>query len=374
MQKLSQATIQTGKKIGIDCRIFSSKFTGLGRYTHELVEHFIELNSRLKNPYELILFFNDPEYKSFKLRPHVSKILVNAKHYSLSEQTTFLKKLLKEKLDLMFFPHFNVPILYNRPFVVTIHDLILNYFPGRKMTKFHHRLGYNLTIKHALKKSKKIISVSENTKADILKFFKIPKQKISVIYNGLSPEFKPSKNQTKKPFLLYTGVWRNHKNLPRLIEAFDILQQKIPELKLIITGKEDPFYPEVRKTIKSLKLQDKIITPGLVDEKELLKLYQEAAIYVFPSLYEGFGLPPLEAMSCATPVAASNTSSIPEIAGKNNAVYFDPYNVQDIADKIYKLYANKNLSAELVKNGLEHVKNFSWEKTAKETFKLLTDV
>ena len=156
-------------RIGLDCRIYSSKFTGLGRYTYELVENFTKLNGRLKNPHELILFFNNPEFQEFPNHPHVQKILVNCKHYSLKEQTTFLAKLNKEKLDLVHFPHFNVPIFYNKPFTVTIHDLTLTHFPGRKMTKWYHRLAYHLTIKHAIKKSRKIISVSNHTKEDLIK-------------------------------------------------------------------------------------------------------------------------------------------------------------------------------------------------------------
>ncbi len=145
-------------KIGIDCRIYSSNFTGIGRYTYELVQHFIQLNQKLKNPNELILFFNNPEYENFqkhKNDKNIKKILVNSPHYSFSEQTKFLKILNKQNLDIVHFPHFNVPIFYRKPFIVTIHDLTLTLFNGRKMTKFYHRWAYNLTIKNAVKKAKK---------------------------------------------------------------------------------------------------------------------------------------------------------------------------------------------------------------------------
>lgn len=364
-------------KIGIDCRFFSSKFTGIGRYTHELVDNFIKLNSTLSSPHELVLFFNEPEYKDFNCPAHVKKVLVNAKHYSIDEQFVFLGKLNKEKLDIVHFPHFNIPVLYSRPFIVTIHDLTLSMFPGQKMTKWYHRVGYNLTIKNAVKKAQKIIAVSENTKKDLIKLLHVPEDKITVIYNGISPDLKvvpEYKNAPHEDFLLYAGVWRSHKNLPRLISAFHILKNKNPELKntkLIITGKPDPHYPEVYQTVKFLGLEHDVKFLGLVPEVELIKLYNQAKIFVFPSLYEGFGLPPLEAMSCGTPVAAANSSSIPEVCGEGNAVFFNPHSVDSIAETILSLYKNPVAQEKLIKNGLAHAAKFSWIKTAKETWKII---
>lgn len=364
-------------KLGIDCRIISSRFTGIGRYTHELVTRLIKLNDTKEKPDQIVLFFNDPEYYEFATNsPHVKKILVNARHYSLAEQTKFLRTLNKENCDLVHFPHFNVPILYKKPFIVTIHDLTLSLFPGRKMTRLHHRLAYHKTIKNAVKKAKKIIAVSHHTKKDIVEHLKIDPAKITVIYHGIAKEFEKTndtdvlqKHQIPGPYLLYTGVWRNHKNLKRLIQALKILKSKTP-LKLVITGNPDPHYPEVQQTVKDLGLQDDVVFPGFVSEKELIQLYSHAAIYVFPSLYEGFGFPPLEAMKCATPVVASNASSIPEVCGIQNAVFFDPQDENEIAQKILEVYNNKPLQMEMVKNGLQHAAQFSWEKMVTETTKL----
>ena len=373
-------------KIGIDCRLFSSTFTGIGRYTHELVDHYIDLNNKLDKPHQLVLFFNKPEFKKFKEVENVKKVLVDAKHYSFAEQTKFLFKLNKEKLDIVHFPHFNVPIFYRRPYVVTIHDLTLNFFPGQKMTKFYHRLAYNLTIKNATKRAKKIIAISKNTKKDLIEILNIDPKKIEIVYNGIDERFKLiqdasifkktlKKYKISKQFLLYTGVWRNHKNLPRLLKAFKMLkEEKNLDLQLVITGKEDPHYPEVKKTVKKLDLTEDIIFPGLVDDEELIHLYNAAFIFVFPSLYEGFGLPPLESMRCGTPVAASNISSIPEVCGEENAVYFDPYSATDIAEKIYSLYIDTAKQAELVEKGIKHSAKLSWTTTAEQTFKLITNV
>ncbi|MFA6992660.1 MAG: glycosyltransferase family 1 protein [Candidatus Gracilibacteria bacterium] len=372
-------------KIGIDCRIFSSKFTGIGRYTKELVDQLIKINDLENQKHTLILFFNQPEYEKFATQnSNVKKVLVNAKHYSFAEQTKFLKILNKEKLDIIHFPHFNVPFFYRRPYTVTIHDLTLSFFPGQKMTRFYHRLFYNLIIKNAVKRAKTVVAVSQNTKNDIIKHLKIKEQKIKVIHNGVNSNFKLiadqsilsktlSKFNIKKDFLLYTGVWRSHKNLSRLIEAFAIIRNKKNlDLNLVITGNKDPYYPEVTKTIKSLNLEKNVITPGLVSEEDLINLYNAASIYVFPSLYEGFGIPPLEAMKCGTPVAASNTASIPEICGEKNAVFFDPYNTEDIAEKITTLYKDKDLQKELIERGFAHIRDFSWEKMGKEIYKIIT--
>ncbi|MBT4917546.1 glycosyltransferase family 4 protein [Candidatus Peregrinibacteria bacterium] len=371
-------------KIGIDCRLYSSNFTGIGRYVHEIVDWFVKINNENKRENELVLFFNKPEYNDF-IPPNLSvkKVLVNARHYSLAEQTKFLKILNKENCDIVHFPHFNVPILYKKPYVVTIHDLTLSFFPGQKMTKWFHRLAYNWTIKNAVKKAKKVVAVSENTKADIVENLKVPEAKIKVIHNGVSKFFQMlddpkeagstlKKYGINKQFLLYTGVWRNHKNLPNLIKAFEIIKsRKEIDLQLVITGKEDPHYPEVRKEIKKSEFNEDVITPGLVKEEELLHLYNAALLYVFPSLYEGFGLPPLESMKCGTPVVASNTSCIPEVCGEKNAVFFDPYYPQKIADKIEHLYKDADLQAELVERGYQHANKFTWERSARTTYNIL---
>ncbi len=372
-------------KIGIDCRMYSSKFTGIGRYTFEMVKYFVEKNAADGYPHEFVLFFNQEQHDKYHCTKNTKKVLVNSKHYSLSEQTKFLKILWKENLEMVHFPHFNVPILYRRPYAVTIHDLTLTLFPGQKMTKWYQRAAYQLIIRNSVRTAKKIIAVSENTKRDIITFLNPGKKKLQVIHNGIGPEFTfindahkfnntLKKLGIKKQFLLYTGVWRNHKNLPRLIQAFHILKTKYnTDFQLVMTGNPDPFYPEVLDTIKKFELQDDVITPGLVSEKELIYLYNAAFIYTFPSLYEGFGLPPLESMACGTPVVTSNTSSLPEVC-EDNAIYFDPYDTEDMAAKIHKLHTDTRLQAELVSRGLKHVKKFSWKSAAEKTFNAITNV
>jgi glycosyltransferase involved in cell wall biosynthesis len=372
-------------RIGIDCRFYSSSFTGIGRYTYELVKNLLKIDK--KNEY--VLFFNEQEYSSFchscpeSLRDRNLKnckaILVNAKHYSLEEQTIFLKKLYEAKLDLMHFTHFNAPILYRKPCVVTIHDLTPSFYPGKKFNKLHYKLAYNLILSSIIKRSKKIIAVSKHSKNDTLKSFPKTKEKIKVIYESVAEEFlknpKEKKLNRSKDYILYTGVWRNHKNLLGLIQAFaKLIKEKKLNANLVITGKEDPYYPEIKTTISELKLEKSVILTGLVSEQKLISLYHNAKLYVFPSFYEGFGLPILESFASKIPLVCSNASSIPEIAGKNNAVFFDPYNIDDMAEKILQVWNDENLQKKLIENGEKRLKNFSWEKMAKETLKIYESI
>ncbi len=367
-------------KIGIDCRIYSSKFTGIGRYVHELTDRLHKLDK--ENHY--VFFFNEPEYGNYRPPSNrFKKVFADTPIYSLKEQYHFLKILEKEKLDLMHFTHFNAPLLYKGKSIVTIHDLILSFYPGKKKRSILNRIGYHTVLRSSVKKAKHIITISRHSKNDLESLLKTPPEKISVVYQGIGDEFRKIEDELKinksldtygikKPFLLYTGVWRSHKNIPNLIKAFNELKNKhdCKNLSLVITGKEDPFYPEIKKNTRELNLEKDIIFTGLVPEFDLISLYNAATIYVFPSLYEGFGLPPLEAMACGTPVAASYASSIPEVCGKGNAVFFDPKNYYDIAQKVYALYVNEDMQQRLIKNGFNRVNEFSWTTMAKQTLNL----
>ena len=360
--------------------MYSSTYTGIGRYVYELVEQLKKIDK--KNKY--VLFFNEPEYSKFKDdAPNFKKVLVNAKHYTLNEQINFLKLLNKEKLDLMHFTHFNAPVLYKAPSIVTIHDLTLSFYPGKKMTSIHHRLAYHLTLSSAVNKAKKVIAVSENTKQDLIRLLNTDPEKISVIYEGVNDDFKPIRQESQlaevkekykldKPYLLYTGVWRSHKNLPNLIKAFHILKSEYEfDGYLVITGRRDPVYEEeVVGETQTLQLENDVIFTGSVPDEDLIKLYCAASVYVFPSLYEGFGLPPLEAMQCGIPVCASDTSCTPEICGEENALFFNPHSPESIADKIYQVLSSQTLRNKLIQNGFERVNTFSWEKMAQETLKI----
>ena len=170
-------------------------------------------------------------------------------------------------------------------------------------------------------------------------------------------------------------MWRDHKNLSGLIRAFHLLRSRSSrKILLVITGKENPAYPEVKEIVRELGLADSVLFPGLVPEDDLVALYNAAIAYVHPSFYEGFGLNILEAFSCGTPVASSNASCLPEIAGKGNALFFDPKNISEMADAFYRLFTDEDLRQELRLKGLLRAKKFSWRKMAEETMGVYDEV
>lgn len=278
-------------RIGIDCRMYSSRFTGIGRYVYELIHNLFKLDSQN----EYILFFNDPEYDGFNPpNERVTKVRVNAPHYSFSEQVKFLFQLRKHKLDLMHFTHFNAPVLYKHPSVVTIHDLTLSFYPGKKMTSPLHRYAYKKTIKSAVRNARKVIAVSQNTKKDIQDILSTDEAKLYVIYEAVNPAFRRIEDDTYKiklkekfnidrPFILYTGVWRSHKNLPNLIKAFTILKKEYGyDGKLVVTGKHDPVYAQdIFHLPETIEFSNDIVFTGMVDELELIALYNAAQVYAF---------------------------------------------------------------------------------------------
>lgn len=366
--------------IGIDARMYGYAQTGIGNYIRELIENILASDS----VNEYIIFLREPEFSSFIVNhPRVRKIKVRSKWYTLSEQIIFPLHLRRFKIDLMHFPHFNAPILYRRKYILTIHDLTQKYFPISGIFSALRQKTYEIVMKHNLLKASSVICVSNYTKGDLIDNFpSFNSNKIKVIYEGLNQKFchlastatfsaLSQKHKIQKPYLLYVGVLREHKNIIGLIKAFYLILKKYnPNLQLVITGNPDPHYPAIHKTINNLRLKNKIIQTGFIqDPIALSSLYQSAELLVLPSFREGFGFTPLEAMVCGIPVAVSNTTSLPEICG-NAALYFNPYDIKDIAEKIYQLLSDQNLKQNLIQAGFEMVKHFSWKNCAAETLKI----
>lgn len=369
-------------RIGIDARMYGPQQTGIGLYIKNLIKELLAIDQ--KNEYRIFLL--EREYFNFPTTERARPVKVSASWYGWREQVILPLQFFKEKIDLMHFPHFNAPIFYSAPFVVTIHDLTPKYFPGKKVgASALRRAAFELVLKHSLKKSRKIISVSEYTKNEILKYYPIDSDKIKIIYEGIPignsqkaavDEIFDLKNKygIKKPFIFYTGVWRNHKNLVGLIRAFDILVNKYNlDIELVLGGKEDPFYPEVRNEWEKLRLETRIICPGFISERELPLFYRAAEIFCIPSFVEGFGFVALEAMIAGTPVAASNAGSLPEIIG-NAAAYFDPYDCRNIADVIFSIFDNPDFKNRLLQKGFEQIEKYDWRKMAEQTLEVYRNV
>ncbi len=371
------------KKIGIDARFFTEKATGVGRHVFELVNNL----SKLDRENEYTIFLKPEEFDNFIIpSPNFKKEITNAKHYSFSEQWNFLIQLNSHNFDLMVFPQFNAPIFYNKPFTVTIHDLTLHLFPGKKKTDIISRLAYKLVINIVTRKAKHCFAVSENTKRDMINFLKTPKEKITVTYNGITQKFQPIKDeniltnfkkeyQLPEKYFLYTGVSRSHKNVLGLIRAYNLFLKKHSEsnIYLILAGPQDKTYNEVPSLIKELELDKKIKHLGLFPEKDFSKLISGACAYIFPSFYEGFGIPPLEAMQCGVPVACSNTSSLPEVCG-TAAQYFNPYYDEKIMEAMEIIAFDKDKRKGLIEKGFIQCKKFSWGDMGGKMFNIYKKV
>lgn len=367
------------KKIAIDARFYGTKQKGLGRYCQKLIENLEKQDDGQVEYFILLTKQNFNEYQPTKNNFH--KLLADYHWYSFAEQVFFPRFLKKHKFDLVHFCHFNVPVFYGDNFVVTIHDLILFHFPTPRNTtlnKYFYFLklwAYRMTITRAAKKALRVIAVSEFTKKDILKNFKdISEEKISVTLEGCDDKCNIShqgdkavlgKYGIKAPYLLYVGNAYPHKNLERLCRAFESVGKKETNLNLVLVGGNDFFYKGLKNYVRNGKIE-RVIFSGHVPDCDLDIIYKNARLYVFPSLYEGFGLPPLEALSKGTPVASSGRTSMPEVLG-SAAVYFDPENVESMAEAITKIINDEKLSDDLTNLGRQRVRMFSWEKMAKDT-------
>ncbi len=359
-------------KVVIDARLYSQ--SGVGRYLQQLIKNLAVVDSETN----YLIYLKKEDYSLFPLpAKNFEKKLVDIHWHSLREQIILPLLLIKDKPDLVHFPYFSVPIIYPGRFIVTIHDLIIDHFDtGRAST--HNWLFYKLkrwfyktVMKFSLSRAKIIIAVSQSTKKEIIAHYQIDSDKIAVIYEAAELQAGQklfAKTLVSSRYLLYVGNAYPHKNLERLIEAMDLLKKEFYELKLVLVGKKDFFYQRFEKKLTPSQ-KEKIIFFGFANDQQLANLYHHAQAFVFPSLMEGFGLPPLEAMSLGCPVVAARTSSVPEICGEA-ALYFDPQNTREMATKISQILDNNELRKKLIGLGHKQVAKYSWLRTAQETLKI----
>jgi len=368
----------------------------IGRYTLGVLHHLSEIDK--DNHYSLLV--RPAGVKQTKAHglwsqenPKIE--VLDVPHYSLEEQTKLLIWLNKKPYDLVYFTQFNHPVMYRRPYIITIHDLTtFGYFHYQNPLKV---AMFKKVMKSAVFDSKKIISVSQTTKDELLDHYKVDKKKIEVIYPGIDANYlriakmnvadqKKLGNKFKKEYgiegeyLLYIGMWKKHKNLKRLLQAFQKVKS-LEDLQLVLVGKIDQRELEVIAEIEKInghsidkaKSLDPVFASGFVAEELLPAAYAGALAYITPSLNEGFGLPPLEAMSCGTPVIAANISATPEVLG-DAPLYFDPYKPDDMAEKITAVVSDLKLRLEMQKKGFERIKLYSWQETAKKTSEVIKEV
>lgn len=365
-------------KIGIDARFYGSIGKGLGRYTQKLIENLAKIDDQ--NTY--YIFLRKANFNEFTLKKeNFIKVEADFEWYSFEEQFKFPKVLNKYDLDLVHFPHFNVPLFYFRKFVVTIHDLILLHFPTIRNTTlnpFLYRfkfLAYKIIIKSAILRSSRVITVSKFTKRDILENFRIiPQEKILVTYEAcedycmLSPDKDDeilARYGIIRPYLMYVGNAYPHKNLENLSLAFAQVSQKRPDLQMVFVGKEDYFYERLKYFVKKKRIKN-VVFAGYVPDYDLDIIFHNAWLYTWPSLYEGFGLPPLEAMAKGVPVVSSDHPCMKEIL-EDSVYYFDGKKPDSISAAIEKILSNQELADDFRERGYKQIKKYSWKKMTLKT-------
>lgn len=357
-------------KIGIIVDSLDDSSGGISVYTENLAREILEIDK--KNEYVLIHHReNDKEiFKNKELIVPLKKIPFAREYRKIIQLPKILEK---EGFDIIHETTQIGPFFRKSKFkkVVTIHDLAPLKFPKTQswLTFFHHKIG----LKKILKNIDKVITVSESSKKDILEFFKIDEAKIKVIYEGYKKleigEDCLGKYGIKKPYLLYVGTLEPRKNVVGIIKAF---KQSNVDCQLVIGGKKGWKYKEIFKAVKELGIEGKVHFPGFIADEDLGYLYKNAIAFVFPSLYEGFGLPVLEAMHCGCPVITSNVSSLPEVAG-DACILVDPDNVDEIAGAILRVQDRKKRE-DMIKKGYGQAKKFSWRKCAEETLKIYEEM
>lgn len=377
-------------RIGIDCRTIldpdHGEAAGVGHYTYHLVDNLLKIDKKnqyillfdqgvgdagyFKRKNSLIKFFPSHEYKKF-LPLVYSHLLCSA-------------ILERENLDVFHSPASTIPLCYSKNAVITTHDLAIyknpKWFPKQIFAT-------RISVPQSLKKAKKIIAVSSYTASDLEKFLKIPKEKIVVIYNGVESrrnlnKIKPEdqekikkKFDIRQDFILFIGTIQPRKNIEGLLLAFDKLRggEIFKNYQLVIAGKKGWGYKSVFEKIKELALTKKILFCDYVSPETKIRLLNAASVFVFPSFYEGFGLSILEAMREGTPVITSNTTSMPEVAGKAGYL-INPYKINEISRALSKVLTDKNLRQRMIKAGYEQAKKFSWEKCARETLEVYSGI
>lgn len=355
-------------KIVIDAREFT---TSTGRYVFKLVENL----QRLDSPHEFQVLLTPKDYVAWKpTNPRFTTIECPYKEFTFAEQLGFAGQLYGLRPDLVHFGMTQQPVLYLKPAVTTVHDLTTMRFdnPSKNRIVFKTKqFVYGGVIKWAARKSRALITPSNYVRDDLVRYTGVSAEKITVTYEAGDRIDEPAvplpdlHNLQNHRFIMYVGRPTPHKNLTRLINAFVLLKQESPALKLVLAGKKDVLYERHAAQVPA-EVSDDIIFTGFVSDGQLRWLYENCAAYVFPSLSEGFGLPALEAMAHGAPVASSNATCLPEVYG-DAAHYFDPLSEQDMAAKIGEILKDGALQQRLIQAGQVQAAKYSWRRMAEQT-------
>lgn len=360
--------------IGIDAsRAFIKERTGIEEYSYQVIKH---LRDNLKD-HRVVLYLRSGQIVDFELSSNWS--VKNIWLPRFWTQVGLSRELWKRPVDILFVPAHTVSWYHPEKTLVVVHGLEYEFYPDGY--SFWERWYMRWSIKNSCKWASKIIAVSQNTKKDLIDKYNIPESKIEVIHEGCglnsqsrglgTPNSQSRSFEISKPYFLFVGRIEKRKNIFGIIKAFEILKKKYNIFhKLVLAGKMGYGYEEIKKRIDISPDREDIILTGFVSEQEKQELMKNAEIFLFPSLYEGFGLPVLEAQMAGIPVVTSNSSSLSEVAGVGAAL-IDPNNSNQMAEEMYRIISDKNFRDGIIKKGRENLKRFSWEKCAREIANLL---
>ena len=367
-------------RIGINGRFLAAKRTGVQRAAYNLIKALV----RVDHVNEYYLFTsadqaNNPDWNY----PNVKVIASNIREGEnfrnhLWEQFSLPRLAEKHQIDILHSPANLAPLFYRGRSIVHIHDLCFVVNP--QWFSFSFRTLYNFVIPRVARRAAKVITNSNNSRNDLLQFCNLPAERVSQVYWAVDDLFTANNGEEPKPqdwdledYILYVGSLEPRKNIGTLLEAYELMRSKHPELKpkLVLIGGESPIFAEVRLKVK--KFKDDILFKGFVNDEMLRTYYRRASLFVYPSLYEGFGLPPLEAMASGVPVVTTLTSSLPEVVG-DAALMVSPYNVEQLAETMATVLTNPQIREDLIAKGREQVRKFNWYRVARNTLAVYYEV
>jgi alpha-1,3-rhamnosyl/mannosyltransferase len=368
-------------RIGIDAR--KIRDFGIGTYIRQLLHAIARRPESEEYRFRVYLRDGDRDLLS-ELPERFERVGEEAAGYSVAELTRFAWRLWRDRLDLFHATHYVLPPLLRGRAVVTIHDIIHLLYPQFLPNRAAHVYA-RFMIRRALARADRIVTVSHNSKRDLISYFGVPASRIEVIYNGVSPRFRPdvpAEERTRvagkygltSPYLLFLGSEKPHKNLQGVVRAFAEARRRadLPHV-LALAGPPPRNAARLEALIAALDLSGRVMRPGLIEEDDLPGLFAGADVLLYPTLYEGFGLPVVEAMACGTPVLTSSTSALQEIAG-GYALLVDPMDLDAIAQGIITLATDEKVRSDFRELGKKRALDFSWEKAAEKTLEAYRSV
>jgi len=366
-------------RIGVDISAIQSTKSGVDWYTHRVIEEMMDL---LAPDEQLYLFSNrETGFEEHAASRRNVTVVRNGFKYQEPWRQFILPRLLRRyKIDVCFFTNFVLSIAAACPMVLTIHDLSVWLYP--RTHSLRNVVWARTLVPISTRRSRRIIADSNNTKLDIVRLIKAPASKVSVIHLGATDECNPEPQPEDeeaiqhygiiKPYILFVGTLEPRKNLNTLIKSFDKVAKARPDVHLVLAGRRGWLAQAIFDELERRDLLGRVRITGYVREEYLPALYRQAAVFVYPSLYEGFGLPPLEAMASGTPVIVSRSSSLPEVVG-DAGLYVNPLDTNELAEAMDSIFGDPQLAADLRRKGLERAAQFSWKKAAAETLEILRD-